>query len=147
MRSESQERYRPDRHGSRTGGPLQPNSKVSKKFGWLLPFVHWQFLICSVWPQHTSWSVWSGHYPHFGLFGQVNTHISVSLVWPIPTLRSVWSGQYAHLVVFGLCATHIQGPDEIKVAPLQNLQKSSALTVFQNNSPSLVSNIYLLLDD
>ena len=74
-KSATQDRYWPDRLGSRTGGgggsgATAPNGLEKI---WVAP---------SVWPMSI-----------FGLFGLVNTHISVCSVWPIPINTyhcSVW---------------------------------------------------------
>ena len=72
-KSATQDRYWPDRLGSRTGGSgaTAPNDMEEI---WVAP---------SVWPMAI-----------FGLFGLVNTHISVCSVWPIPIIRYGRSGQF-----------------------------------------------------
>ena len=128
MKSATQDRYWPDRLGSRTGGPVPPSTMVWKQIGSRLPSGHCQFWsvrsgeypyfglfglanthisVCSVWPIPKFWSVRSGQYPNFGLFDLANNHISVCSVWPIPIFRSVRSGQFPYFGLFGLANTHI----------------------------------------
>ena len=107
MKSATQDRYWPDRLGSRTGGSGATVHKVLEKF-WVAPSVRpMAFLVCSVWRIPIFRSVRSGQYPNFGLFGLANTHISVCSFWPIPVFQSVRSGQYPNFGLFGLANTQI----------------------------------------
>ena len=104
MKSATQDRYWPDRLGSRTGGSGATSPNGLEKI-WVAPSV-WPMAI-SVWPIPIFRSVRSGQYPYFGLFGLANTLISVCSVWPIPLFRSVRSGQYPYFGLFGLANTLI----------------------------------------
>ena len=107
MKSATQDRYWPDRLGSRTGGSgLTVHNGLEKI--WVAPSV-WpmEILVCSVWRIPIFRSVRSGQYPYFGLFGLANIHISVCSVWPIPKFWPVRSGRYPNFGLFGLANTHI----------------------------------------
>ena len=107
MKSATQDRYWPDRLGSRTGGSSATVHNGLEK-NWVAPSVcPMAFLVCSVWPIPIFRSVRSGQCPYFGLFGLANTHISVGSVWPIPIFFSVRPGQYPYFGQFGLANTHI----------------------------------------
>ena len=67
------------------------------------PYLNW---VSSVWPIPKHWSVSSGPYPIFGLFGLANTQTSLCFVWSICNLRSVSSGPYPLSGLFALA--HIQ---------------------------------------
>ena len=107
MKSATQNRYWPDRLGSRTGGSGATVHNGLEK-NWVAPSV-WPMaiLVCSVWRKPIFRSVRSGQYTYFGLFGLANTQISACSVWPIPKFRSVRSGQYPYFGLFGLTNTHI----------------------------------------
>ena len=107
MKFETPDKYWPDRFGSRTGGSGATVHNGLEKI-WVAPSV-WPMaiLVCSVWRIPIFWSIRSGHYPYFGLFGLANTQISACSVWPIPKFRSVRSGQYPYFGLFGLAKTHI----------------------------------------
>ena len=79
MKSATQDRYWPDRLGSRTGGSGATVHNGLEKI-WVAPSV-WPMaiLVCSVW-----------RIPIFRSFrsGLANTHISVCSVWPIPKFRT-----------------------------------------------------------
>ena len=111
MKSATQDRYWPDRIGSRTGGSgaNQPNGLEKV---WFEPSV-WPMaiLVCSAWsipifrPVRSGqylyfWSVRSHQYHYFVLFGLVNTHILFCSVWSIPIFWFVRSSQYP-----GFCIT------------------------------------------
>ena len=102
MKSVTQDRYWPDRLGSRTGGSSATAPNGLEKI-WVAPSV-WPMAIsvCLVWPIPKFRSVRSGQYPDFGLFSLANTLASVCSVWPIPIFRSVRSGQYPDFGRFGL---------------------------------------------
>ena len=107
MKSATQDKYWPDRLGSRTGGYGATVHNGLEKI-WVAPSV-WPMaiLVCSVWRIPIFRSVRSGQYSFFGLFGLANTHILVCSVWPIPKFRPVRSGQYPNFGLFGLANTHI----------------------------------------
>ena len=115
MKSATQDRYWPDRLGSRTGGgPVRPSTMVWKNLGRafrqangnfsLFGLANTHISVCSFWPIPIFLSVRSGQYPYFGL---ANTQISACSVWPIPKFRSVRSGLYPYFGLFGLANTHI----------------------------------------
>ena len=107
MKSATQDRYWPDRLGSRTGGYGATVHNGLEKI-WVAPSV-WPMalLVCSVWRIAIFRSVRSGQNPYFGLFGLANTLISAGSVWPILKFRPVRTGQYPIFGLFSLANTLI----------------------------------------
>ena len=103
MKSATQDRYWPDRLGSRTVGSGATVHNGLEKISVAPSVWPMAILVCSVWRIPIFRSVRSGQYPYFGLFSLANTHISV---WPIPKFRPVRSGQYPNFGLFGLTYTH-----------------------------------------
>ena len=137
MKSVTQDRYWPDRLGSRTGGSSATAPNGLEKNWVALSVWPMAISVCSVWPIPIFRSVRSGQYPYFDLFRLINTHFSVCSVWPIPLFWSVRSGQYSYFGLSGLANTLVLASAWAFLASFKT--RAGALLFFIRSAPDLVA--------